>query len=215
LIRRALSIAFTPLYRFLIVRMTWDDAWELIPGWFMTPQRFGSGSRHDFRWYLSGDSRVEVEDIDGICEWLSACEYASDSALFNERDFWQHPVTFEQLRRGDCEDHALWAWRKLIEIGIEAELYVGEWFNDLVRPVSNHAWVCYAVDGSRFLLEPAVKERATMVRRWDAVRHQYRPHYSVDHTFQMRTYAGRLLWERDVERDRREAKRSRSRAATG
>jgi len=71
---------------------------------------------------LRGQSTVCVNDIAAICEWLADCEYVRDPV--HERDFWQHPKTFEQLRKGDCEDHALWAWRKLTELGIPAEFYV-------------------------------------------------------------------------------------------
>ncbi len=33
---------------------------------------------------------------------------------------------FRGKRRGDCKDHALWAWRKLNELGIAAELVCGQ-----------------------------------------------------------------------------------------
>src|SRR6185436_7297823 len=86
---------------------------------------FGPGSRREFAQYFQGESHVRVESIDEIVEWLLNCQYMTDAILFNERDFWQHPNTFEQLRRGDCEDFALWAWRKLADIGIDAEFCVG------------------------------------------------------------------------------------------
>src|SRR5690348_3236184 len=63
--------------------------------------------------------------VHGLCQrhcgdlrMAADCEYVRDPV--HERDFWQHPKTFEQLRKGDCEDHALWAWRKLTELGISA-----------------------------------------------------------------------------------------------
>ena len=68
---------------------------------------FGSGARLDFPKYLSGDSVVAISTFAEIREWLSHCTYESDQVLFNERDFWQHPSTFERLRAGDCEDFAI------------------------------------------------------------------------------------------------------------
>ena len=75
--------------------------------------QFGAGSRRPFAHYLNGDSRVRVHSIDDICRWLQQCQYVSDSDQFKQRDVWQHPGEFETRKKGDCEDHALWAWRKL------------------------------------------------------------------------------------------------------
>src|SRR6186997_2101769 len=86
---------------------------------------FGPGSQREFAHYFEGESGVRVESIDEIVEWLLTCQYMTDATQFNERDLWQHPIAFEQLRCGDCEDFALWAWRKLADIGIDAEFYVG------------------------------------------------------------------------------------------
>jgi len=90
---------------------------------------------------------------------------ARDASLFRESDYWQHPHTFEQLRRGDCEDFALWAWRKLIEIGIDADLVIGR----RVPPQSEnsrHAWILFRRGGDEFLFEPVLchRERSEAVR---------------------------------------------------
>ena len=81
---------------------------------------------------------------------LKACQYAEDKTLFDKADFWQHPVDFEQKRQGDCEDFSLWAWRKLCEMGINAEFVTGE-----ERKGGGHAWVTFELDGQEFLLEAA------------------------------------------------------------
>ena len=86
---------------------------------------FGPGSQRPFAEYFEGESRVPVGSIDGIVAWLQTCEYVTDLELFHQPDVWLHPGAFERLRRGDCEDFALWAWRKLAEIGIDAEFCVG------------------------------------------------------------------------------------------
>ena len=86
---------------------------------------FGDGARHGFEWVFEGASAVDVSSVDDILEWLRGCRYETDESLFVESDFWQHPRTFEQFKRGDCEDFALWAWRKLVELGLDASLIIG------------------------------------------------------------------------------------------
>ena len=64
------------------------------------------------------------------------------------------PAIFEKLKRGDCEDFALWAWRKLAEIGIDAEFCVGRVICDDRPEIDRqHAWVVYRVNGTAFLFE--------------------------------------------------------------
>ncbi len=89
------------------------------------PGAFGPGSERPFAQYFEGESSVRVASIEEIVAWLQTCEYVSDVELFRKRDVWQHPSAFEHLRRGDCEDFALWAWRKLGELGIDADFCVG------------------------------------------------------------------------------------------
>ena len=86
---------------------------------------FGPGSRQRFSHDFEGESAVHVQSIDDIAAWLSRREYVSDVEQFHEPDLWQQPCEFERRQRGDCEDFALWTWRKLIEIGVEAEFFVG------------------------------------------------------------------------------------------
>jgi len=155
---------------------------------------FGLGSHRQFAEYFDGESRVPVESIESIIEWLLTCEYATDVDLFHERDVWQHPSAFEELRRGDCEDFALWAWRKLAEIGIDAEFYVGrvvpDGEPDIVR---QHAWVMYHVDGAPFLFEPAARTQQQMIRPLADVRNRYVPHFAVDRRFRTWAFRGCLL----------------------
>ena len=87
---------------------------------------FGPGSRQPFADYFAGESCVHVRSIDDIVAFLQTCEYVSDIELFHKPDFWQHPRDFEKLRRGDCADFALWAWRKLAELGIAHEVIAHE-----------------------------------------------------------------------------------------
>jgi hypothetical protein len=175
-----------------------DSPWEriLVP---VPAGAFGPGSRRQFAQYLEGLSAVPVETIDDIVNWLLGCEYATDAAQFSEQDVWQHPNSFEQTRRGDCEDFALWAWRKLNEIGIDAEFYVGRaiWGGDPGRNCQ-HAWVVYRVNGVAFLFEPAAKSRDAMIRSLGEVMDRYVPHFAVTRGLHTVAFGGFLLDARGV-----------------
>ena len=161
---------------------------------------FGPGSRRDFALYFEGESSVRVESIDDIVTWLLDCEYISDIDLFDRPDFWQHPTVFEQWRRGDCEDFALWAWRKLAEIGIEAEFYVGRVASpDDAAADRQHAWVVYRTDCTDFLFEPAARSRERMIRRLEDAKEEYVPHFAVNRRFGTCAFVGCIL---DSYRDR-------------
>ncbi len=180
----------TLLFRAAKRLLSRGDPWEKFE--YSVPNAmFGHGSLHDFRWYFGGDSTVTVASADEICDWLIACEYATDSALFHEADYWQHPRTFEELRKGDCEDHALWAWRKLVELGHEAHLMIGTW-TPPGGVAGDHAWVTFERDGTRYILEGVRKRRETMILRLDDVRPHYEPMFSVDQNFARYAYMGYL-----------------------
>jgi hypothetical protein len=169
-----------------------DSPWERVP-MEVPPTAFGPGSLCPFTRYFEGDSHVRVESIDGIVEWLQNCEYVSDLDQFHERDLWQQPCAFEQSRRGDCEDFALWAWRKLVEMGVDAEFYVGRVMcSDDPSSARAHAWVVYRVDGE-FLFEPAACGRQHIIQPLPDVRDRYVPHFAVDRHFVSSAFVGCLL----------------------
>jgi hypothetical protein len=205
-VRRGLSWLLRPLHRLIVVHTTVTDPWEPASSFLIRPDRFGAGSRKPFSWYFEGQSNVVVKDVVEICEWLTGCQYVRDSDLFREPDYWQHPLTFEQLRKGDCEDHALWAWRKMVELGVAAHFYVGQWRQDDDR-TGFHAWVVFEKDGSTFLLEPVIKDVTRLVRPLDEARRDYVPHFSVDASFKMCARAGLLVHWRKEELARRSRKR--------
>jgi hypothetical protein len=155
---------------------------------------FGPGSQHQFTHYFEGPSTVRVSNIEDIVEWLRSCEYVRDIEQFAVRDRWQHPETFERLRRGDCEDFALWTWRKLVEIGVEAEFFVGRvrGEDDDGPGERHHAWVVYRENGSEFLFEPAARSIDRMIRPLAAARHEYVPHFAVSRTFATYAFLGVL-----------------------
>lgn len=156
------------------------------------PERaFGPGSHQSFAAYFEGESAVRVDSIDDIVAWLQTCEYVSDLELFQERDVWQHPATFERLKRGDCEDFALWAWRKLAEIGVEAEFCVGRVICDTRTEIGRqHAWVVYRVNETAFLFEPAAQTPSRMIRPLEDAMNEYVPHFAVNHRFDTTAFVG-------------------------
>jgi hypothetical protein len=167
-----------------------ESPWErvTIP---VPPRAFGSGSERPFAQYFEGASSVRVASIEEIVAWLQTCEYVSDVELFQKPDFWQHPGAFESLRRGDCEDFALWAWRKLAELGIDADFCVGRVISEQRPDVPHqHAWVVYRVEDTAFLFEPAARTPAAMIRLLDEAMHEYVPHFAVNHRFETNAFIG-------------------------
>jgi hypothetical protein len=155
---------------------------------------FGPGSRWQFSHYFEGESGVAAGSIDEIVAWLANCEYVSDLDQFHERDLWQEPCAFEQRRRGDCEDFALWTWRKLIEIGVEAEFFVGRVAcGDEPGLERQHAWVVYRLGHDLFLFEPAARERERMIQPWCGVKDAYIPHFAVDRRLTTSAFVGCIL----------------------
>ena len=151
---------------------------------------FGLGSKRDFRWYLEGKSTVAAANLEQIQRWLLTCAYQRDEILFGDPDLWQHPEQFEGLRKGDCEDHAIWAWRKLRDIGIPARLFTGRVALPLEGGPGFHAWVVFEQDARSWLFETTAFNIRRMVRPLDDVRAFYIPHYSVDHDLVVRMYCG-------------------------
>jgi hypothetical protein len=166
------------------------SAWERLR--IEVPARaFGPGSELPFADYFQGESSVRVRSIDDIVAWLQTCEYAPDVELFQKRDYWQHPAMFEQRRCGDCEDFALWAWRKLTEIGIDAEFCVGGVIcEQRPRVARQHAWVLYQQDATTFLFEPAARLPSKMICRLEDVMSSYVPHFAINHRFETTAFAG-------------------------
>ncbi|HEX8718203.1 MAG TPA: transglutaminase domain-containing protein [Gemmatimonadaceae bacterium] len=179
--------ALSPVLRLAIRLSPESDPWGHL-GYVAPLKAFGSGSRKDFSWYFEGESTVEARSIAEIRAWLAGCEYESDANLFQEPDFWQHPRTFEQLRKGDCEDFALWAWRKLVEMGIDADLVVGRTM-PLLEGDSRHAWIVFRKDGKEYLFEPAWRGD-TAIRPLAEVRKDYNPEFGVGANRKRFSYAG-------------------------
>lgn len=189
LIRKAFRPFALPILRRFTRDLTDEDVWtrreEAIPA-----KSFGVGNLHDWSWYLEGRSAVDVTSPKEIVDWLRGCSYLGDSVLFHEKDFWQHPVTFENLRKGDCEDHALWAWRKLKELGIPAEFVCGRGGPRDAPGNGGHAWIHLDLDGQRYLMETVAGKREPMTSPLEEVRTRYCPAVSVDTDLKTYRYGG-------------------------
>jgi hypothetical protein len=190
MIRRVLARLLTPLFRRLVGKLSVAERWERLA---IAPSlaALGPGARHEFSWYFEGESTVAVSRIEEIHAWLASCTYAHDLALFRERDFWQHPVTFERIQSGDCEDFALWAWRKLVELDYDADFVMGYTLDGVIT-AGRHAWIVFRRDGIEYVYEPVVKNFADAVQPLTAVMANYTPEYGVGRNFARHTYTGRL-----------------------
>ncbi len=152
---------------------------------------YGIGAVRDFRWYFEGKSRIEVHDLSEIREWLLGCRYVRDLDQFASVDYWQHPCHFERVRRGDCEDFSVWAWRKMVELGMQAELVAGRCLSERHGP-GGHAWVMFVQGNARYLLDPVLRTPEHMARRFEEVESDYVPEFSVDAGFRHYVYGGYL-----------------------
>lgn len=101
-----------------------------------------------------------------IDSFLKGCRYMSDQETRGCEDFWEPPDIFEERRTGDCEDHAIWAWRQLHTLGYKSRLVIGDCRG-------GHAWVHVFVNDRVYLLETTHKTGGLPVAK------QYKPFWSV------------------------------------
>ena len=109
-----------------------------------------------------------VDDLETLRNWLRGCRYVSDQDQFGEEDFWMPPEEFERLRTGDCEDFALWTWRQLMEMGLNARFVAGR----AGRYGNGHAWVTFADERKHYLVEPLAAGLGPALPRLTALRYQ-------------------------------------------
>lgn len=108
------------------------------------------------------------DDLEGLRSWLRGCRYVSDQEQFGKDDFWMPPEEFERKRAGDCEDFALWTWRQLMEMGLEARFVGGR----AGRYGAGHAWVVFADRGKHYLVEPLAAGIGSALPRLTALRYE-------------------------------------------
>lgn len=160
----------------------WKWQYKDIPNNF-----FGPGCKHSFEHYVSGESNIDVNNLDQLCDWLATCDYVADIIKHGKHDYWTHPDDFERERSGDCEDFALWAWRKLKQMNLSAEFMVGK----LIQPdgrIENHAWLMLIENDNRIILETTAKNKQTMLKPFEQYHPYYLPFAAVTAEFRKKAY---------------------------
>ena len=123
--------------------------------------------------FLSQPLKVVCRDLDEIRAFLATCRYVSDREQFGVDDYWMRPEDFERVRRGDCDDFALWTWRQLLGLGYSARFVTGR----AGRYGTGHAWVSFRVHDQIFIVEPLLAW-CQELPRLETLR--YRPSVSVE-----------------------------------
>jgi len=124
--------------------------------------------------FLSQPLNTQYSSIDEIRQFLCTCKYVSDQEQFNKSDYWLPPEEFEERRKGDCEDFALWTWRQVIGLGLSSRFVVGT----SGRYGEGHAWLTIIQNGKQCLLEPLACHAGLKLPRLSMLR--YDPKFSVE-----------------------------------
>jgi Bacterial transglutaminase-like cysteine proteinase BTLCP len=156
---------------------------EIIPEWydvegrkvFRPDSRRKSGFKPTFPAgrFLSQPLKHWCTDLSDIRRFLAGCKYVSDEEQFGKRDYWQPPELFEESKKGDCEDFALWAWRQLLHMNYPARFALGS----ASRYGDGHAWVTFQRDGKTYLLEPLSWPVGLTLPRLSILK--YKPRFSM------------------------------------
>jgi hypothetical protein len=188
-LRQLLAAIISPLFKRLARAIPVADPWEELSV-SLPLKYYADGLQDDFPVYLRGPSNIAAQSLDEICDWLDQCTYQTDREQFG-REHWQHLLEFEDRRVGDCDDYAIWAWRKLIDLGYDARLVVGKSL-PIANPLIGHVWVVYRAEDRLYLLD-GTAARDSMVRSLDDARTEYRPEYGADARGRRYAYSGALL----------------------
>jgi hypothetical protein len=108
------------------------------------------GNTHPWHRYFDRPLRTHPSSLAQIAAFLRTCRYLCDQKTRGRPDYWEPPDRFEAMQAGDCEDHAIWAWRQLYELGYQSRFVMGHcgcW----------HAWVHIYINGRAYLLETTQK----------------------------------------------------------
>jgi len=104
-----------------------------------------------------------------LFRFLRGCRYLPAADLFEHVLL---PMEFERRRAGTALDHALWAWRKCIDLGEDARLTVGTYHQE------PHAWVTIYGETEPFVLETTHKGELELLQAWD--QWLYEPSFSIN-----------------------------------
>lgn len=129
------------------------------------------GNTHPWNRYFNHPLKTRPKTLFDVERFLMKCKYMSDRATRSQKDFWEPPDIFEKRRTGDCEDHAIWAWRQLDELGYQARLVLGA----CGGKKDGHAWVHIFINDRCYLME------ATSKYYWLPNPKHYKASWSVEH----------------------------------
>lgn len=118
--------------------------------------------------YVSQSLPTQCANLEEVRTFLAGCRYVSDQVQFNKKDYWMPPEQFEERRKGDCDDFALWTWRQLLAMGYDSRFVVGR----AGRYGDGHAWVTFTENSQTFLVEPMVAWLEPKLPRLSTLRYQ-------------------------------------------
>lgn len=149
------------------------------------------GTEVQIREYLQQPSYVKCRSVEHVISWLLETRYHHSP---DHTDSMWSISQFEEKRKGDCMTRSLWAWKKLLELELDAWIVTGlaapsEDANSHREPdLGTHVWVIIRNGDTVRLLETTAKERAAALRNLDDVRALYTPYVAVDSRLKMYTY---------------------------
>lgn len=110
--------------------------------------------------FLSQPLKMACHDMDEVRAFLKTCRYISDQEQFGVKDHWMPPEEFEQVRRGDCDDFALWTWRQLLALGYHVRFVAGR----AGRYGEGHAWLTLRIEDRTYVVEPLLARFSSFPR---------------------------------------------------
>jgi hypothetical protein len=152
---------------------------EIIPAIYDVCGKPVSGRRNKLFSYPLGryvikPLKYQCSTIEEIRKFLQNCQYISDRQQFNKEEFWLPPHEFEKVRKGDCDEFALWTWRQLIGMGYQTRFVIGR----TGRSTKGHAWVTIAKDSKHYIVEPQAWRYGEKLPRLKLI--SYQPAVSVE-----------------------------------
>lgn len=86
-------------------------------------QRYGGAARDRVealeRLITDASALSETERLDRVNRFFNRLDYASDHALWDQKDYWATPFEVLGLNAADCEDYALSKYFTLLSMGVE------------------------------------------------------------------------------------------------
>ena len=165
------------------------DPWERLD--VGIPPRYFGEAAPDWTAVLRAPTSVSVTSLADVLAFLNGCR-ATAAPPADVPPTWPPLEAFEAHQAGNCTGHALWAWRRLVDLGFAPTLVVGR-TRPFTRSAGRHAWVLFASEGTEYLLEAVAKTDEQLLRPLAMVRENYRPEVGVTAEGRTVGFAGLLL----------------------